>query len=51
VAEPTRVSLSITSSDPQLIARAVEHFARAAAGLALDGGQAFMMAGPDEDEA
>ncbi|QHB37228.1 hypothetical protein QDA03_gp13 [Microbacterium phage Terij] len=48
--EPTRITLSVTTSDPNIVARTAEHFARAAAGLALDGVQTFMMAGPDTDD-
>lgn len=51
VSEPTRITLSVTTEDPNLVARTAEHFARAAAGLALDGLNAVIMAGPDtEDE-
>lgn len=47
---PTRMSLSVTTDDPQLIARTAEHFARAAAGLALEGVQTFIMIGPDDED-
>ena len=46
----TRVSLSVVSTDPQAVARAIEHFARTAAGLALDGLDAVIVAGPEDDE-
>lgn len=46
----TRLSLSVTSDDPQTIARATEHFARTLAGLALDGMDCVLFAGPDVEE-
>jgi len=46
----TRLSLSVTTDDEGIIARTTEHFARALTGLALDGVEAFLMAGPDDDE-
>lgn len=46
----TRVSLSVVSDDPQQVARAVEHFSRTAIGLALDGMDAVIVAGPEDDE-
>jgi hypothetical protein len=50
VSEPTRITLSVSTTDPNIAARAAEHFARAAIGLALDGVQTMLMAGPDTDE-
>lgn len=47
---PIRLSLAVTTGDPELIARTAEHFARAAAGLALEGVESFIMIGPDEDD-
>lgn len=46
----TRLSLSVTSDDPTTIARATEHFARTVSGLALDGMNCILFAGPDDDE-
>lgn len=46
----TRLSLSVTSDDPAIIARATEHFARTVTGLALDGMDCILFAGPDDDE-
>lgn len=46
----TRLSLSVTSESPEVIARTVEHFARAITGLALEGVDCFLMAGPAEDD-
>lgn len=46
----TRLSLSVTSDDPTTIARATEHFARTLTGLALDGMNCILFAGPDDDE-
>jgi hypothetical protein len=46
----TRVSLTAYSGDEAAIARLVEVFARTATGLALDGMDTFMTAGPDEDD-
>lgn len=46
----TRLSLSVTSDDPEVIARATEHFARTATGLALDGMDCIFFAGPCEEE-
>lgn len=43
----TRLSLSVTSDDPETIARATEHFARTVSGLALDGLDCILFAGPD----
>jgi hypothetical protein len=46
----TRISLSVTSDDPTTIARATEHFARTVTGLALDGMDCILFAGPDGDD-
>lgn len=46
----TRLSLSVTSDDASVIARATEHFARTVSGLALDGLHCIFFAGPDDDE-
>lgn len=46
----TRVSASVTSGDPTVIARAVESLARAVAGLALEGADVVIIAGPEEDD-
>jgi hypothetical protein len=46
----TRLSLSVTSDDPATIARATEHFARTVTGLALDGMDCILFAGPDSDD-
>lgn len=46
-----RASLSVTSEDPETIARAVESMTRTATGLALDGVDTIVIVGPeDEDE-
>lgn len=45
----TRVSLSVTSRDPEIITRAVEALARAAAGLALEGVDTFLMTSDDNE--
>lgn len=44
-----RVSLSMTSTDPELVARATEHLARAATGMAMDGMTAMLFVGPEEE--
>ena len=46
---PVRLSLSVTSDDPSVIANATEHFARTVSGLALDGMDCIFFAGPDTD--
>lgn len=43
----TRVSLSVTSDSQETVTRAIESLARAMAGLALEGVEAFLSAGPD----
>lgn len=47
---PTRLSLSVSSTDPNVIARATEHFARTITGLALDGVDCILFAGPEPEE-
>jgi len=47
--EPTRATLSVTTADPQQLTTVVEHMARTAAGLALDGVTAFVAVYPDDD--
>ncbi|QDH93152.1 hypothetical protein QDA02_gp13 [Microbacterium phage Margaery] len=47
---PTRLTLSVSTSAPNIVARTAEQFARAAAGLALDGVETMLMAGPDEED-
>ncbi|MFJ4174006.1 hypothetical protein [Microbacterium sp. NPDC089696] len=47
---PVNVTLRVTTSDPEIVARAAEHFSRVAAGLALEGVHTFMMCGPDEED-
>jgi len=51
MSEPVRLSLSVTTTDPEIIARTADHFARTAAGLALEGVDTFLMIGPDDDDA
>ena len=46
----TDVTLMVTTEDQATAARAVEHFARAAAGLAMDGVSATLMFGPTPKE-
>lgn len=46
----TRISLSVTSDNAEVIARATEHLSRTMSGLALDGMDCIMFAGPEEDE-
>ncbi len=50
MAEPVRISLSVTTADAEIVARAADHFARVAAGLALEGVDTFMMCGPSEGD-
>lgn len=45
-----RVSLSVTSADPETITRAVESMTRTACGLALEGVDTIVIVGPEEDE-
>lgn len=45
-----RISLSVSSTDHGVIARATEHLARTASGLALDGMDCVLFAGPDEEQ-
>lgn len=44
-----RLSMSVTSDDPEVIARATEHFARTVTGLAMDGMDCILFAGPNVD--
>lgn len=44
----TRISLSVTTGDPQIVARVAEQFARTAAGLAMEGVDCFISIGPDD---
>lgn len=46
----TRLSLSVTSSDPARIAQAIEHFSRTVTGLALEGMDCILFAGPDDED-
>lgn len=46
----TRVHLSVTTNDPNVLARAVESMGRAMAGMALEGVGTFMSVSNDEDE-
>ncbi len=45
-----RVNASVTSTDQQVITRAVESLSRAACGLALEGAEVYIIVGPDIDE-
>lgn len=45
-----RASLSVTSTDPETIARAVETMTRTATGLALEGVDTIVVIGPEEDD-
>lgn len=45
----TRLTLSVVSSDPESMARAVEHFARTATGMALDGVECLLVVAPEEE--
>lgn len=45
-----RLSLSVSTDDGQIVAKAAEQFARTAAGLALDGVDCMLMVGPDFTE-
>lgn len=46
----TDITLMVTSDDQAVIGRATEHFARAAAGLAMDGVHATLMFGPATED-
>lgn len=42
-----RVQVAVTTDQPELLTRAIEAFNRAAIGLALDGAEITVVAGPD----
>jgi hypothetical protein len=45
-----RVSVAVTSDNPETITRAIEAFSRAAAGLALEASaEVYLIVGPDLD--
>ncbi len=48
--QDTRISLSVTSDDPETIVRTAEHMSRTAIGLALGGTHCLVFVGPDEDD-
>jgi len=48
--EPIRVSCSVTSDDPNIVARAVDALGKAASGLAMEGVEVFLFIRPDDDE-
>lgn len=48
--KPVSITLMVTAADPGTVQRTIEHFARAASGLALDGVKAALMVGPEEEE-
>jgi hypothetical protein len=45
---PTRITLGVTTTNPELLTRAVETMSRALAGLALEGVDATLMVYEDE---
>jgi hypothetical protein len=45
-----RITAHVTTTNPDIIARAIEAFSRAAAGLVLEHVTVEIFAGPDEDE-
>lgn len=45
-----RIMVSVTSEDPEVIARASETFTRAATGFVLDGVEAFISVRQDDDD-
>lgn len=47
---PTAISLRVSTKDPETITRAVEALSRAAAGLALENVDAFLIITEDEDQ-
>lgn len=49
MSDPIRITLSVTTDQPHLVASAAEHFARTAAGLALEGVSTHLMIDRDED--
>ena len=42
-----RIGLSVSTDDPEMVARVAEQLARTAAGLALEGVDTMVMIGPD----
>lgn len=50
MAEPTRVTLSVTTDDLSIIARTAERFAATLAGLSAEGVRGMLMIGPEDDE-
>lgn len=46
----TRVTLGVTTSDPELLTRAIETLGRSVAGLAMEGVDATLMVYEDEIE-
>lgn len=46
----TRLSVSVTTDDPEILTRAIETLARAVTGMAMEGIDTFMMCGPDRDD-
>lgn len=46
----TRLSVSVTTEDPEILTRAIETFSRAVTGLAMEGVETFTMCGPDSEE-
>lgn len=47
----TRVSVWVTSTNPEIVTRAAESLTRAAIGLGLEGVDIMLTIGPDDDEA
>jgi hypothetical protein len=45
-----RIGLSVVTDNPDLVARVTEQMARTAAGLALEGVDALVMCGPDDED-
>lgn len=45
------MSLSVISDDPAIVQRAMETFARAATGLALEGAEVVVLAGTEDEDA
>lgn len=45
-----RISLAAYTDDPEIASRTAEQFARTGVGLALDGVDTFLSAGPDDEE-
>ncbi len=46
----TRLSVSVTTDDPEILTRAIETLSRAVTGLAMEGVETFTMCGPDEED-